>query len=65
MVTEKMITEWFNGFVAKHKRLLGGVAFVEEVPKLASGKVQRKVLREWSKRDAPSFSRGRPLHARL
>lgn len=38
--------------VAKHKQLLGGVVFIEEVPKSPSGKIQRKVLREWAKRDA-------------
>jgi 4-coumarate--CoA ligase len=31
---------------------VGGVTFVDEVPKLASGKIQRKVMREWSKKDA-------------
>ena len=38
--------------VARHKRLSGGVIFVDQVPKLASGKIVRKVLREWAKRDA-------------
>lgn len=38
--------------MAKHKRLVGGVVFVDEVPKLASGKIQRKTMREWAKRDA-------------
>lgn len=38
--------------VARHKRLSGGVMFVDQVPKLASGKIVRKVLREWAKRDA-------------
>ena len=39
--------------VAKHKQLIGGVAFIEEVPKLASGKIIRKLMKEWAKRDAP------------
>jgi 4-coumarate--CoA ligase len=38
--------------VAKHKWLVGGLTFVDEVPKLASGKIQRKTMREWSKADA-------------
>lgn len=38
--------------VSRHKRLSGGVIFVDQVPKLASGKIVRKVLREWAKRDA-------------
>ncbi|KAK5061267.1 hypothetical protein LTR84_007809 [Exophiala bonariae] len=38
--------------VAKHKRLAGGIEFVDEVPKLASGKIVRKLIKEWAKRDA-------------
>ena len=38
--------------VAKHKQLVGGIVFVDAVPRLASGKVVRKLLREWAKRDA-------------
>jgi acyl-coenzyme A synthetase/AMP-(fatty) acid ligase len=32
--------------------LAGGVVFIDEVPKLASGKIQRKTMRDWAKRDA-------------
>lgn len=46
------IQGFVNRKVAKHKRLTGGIMFVDEVPKLASGKIVRKVLREWAKRDA-------------
>jgi acyl-coenzyme A synthetase/AMP-(fatty) acid ligase len=46
------IQEWIKSRVAKHKWLVGGVTFVDEVPKLASGKIQRKVMREWAKADA-------------
>lgn len=46
------LLEWVSKRVAKHKRLTGGLMFVEEIPKLASGKIQRKVLREWAKTDA-------------
>ena len=50
--TAEEIQSWVKGRVAKHKALVGGVTFVEEVPKLASGKIQRKIMREWAKRDA-------------
>jgi 4-coumarate--CoA ligase len=42
--------------VAKHKQLVGGIEFVEEVPKLQSGKIMRKVLKEWAKRDAEKMN---------
>lgn len=51
-ITPAEIQEWIKSRVAKHKWLVGGVTFVEEVPKLASGKIQRKTMREWSKADA-------------
>jgi acyl-coenzyme A synthetase/AMP-(fatty) acid ligase len=41
-----------NKKVAKHKRLVGGILFIDEVPKLASGKIVRKQMKEWAKRDA-------------
>jgi 4-coumarate--CoA ligase len=42
--------------VAKHKQLVGGIEFVEEVPKLQSGKIMRKVVKEWAKRDAEKMN---------
>ncbi|KAK5051345.1 hypothetical protein LTR84_002997 [Exophiala bonariae] len=55
-VTEKEIQQWLDARVAKHKRLVGGVAFVPEVPRLASGKIQRRIMKEWAKRDAVVLS---------
>ena len=45
------IQGWIEGKVAKYKHLTGGVVLVDEVPKSAAGKIQRKVLREWAKKD--------------
>ncbi|KAK3116454.1 hypothetical protein LTR53_003180 [Teratosphaeriaceae sp. CCFEE 6253] len=66
-VTAQGIQQWMKGRVAKHKLLVGGVAFVDEVPKLASGKIQRKVMREWAKRDAAGVegSMGGDMRAKL
>jgi 4-coumarate--CoA ligase len=50
-VKEEDVVRWLAGRVAKHKGLSGGVLFVDVVPKLASGKIMRRVLREWAKRD--------------
>lgn len=56
-ITPKDIEDWIVPRVAKHKRLVGGVVFIDEVPKLASGKIQRKTMREWSKRDAVEMNK--------
>lgn len=42
--------------VAKHKQLVGGIVFVDEVPKLQSGKIMRKVVKDWAKRDAEKLN---------
>lgn len=39
------IMVWLHGKIANHKRLRGGVRFVDEVPKSASGKILRRVLK--------------------
>lgn len=43
--TEEAIVRWLHERVAQHKRLRGGVRFVEEIPKSASGKILRRVLK--------------------
>ncbi|KUJ22641.1 acetyl-CoA synthetase-like protein [Mollisia scopiformis] len=43
--TEKNIVDWLAKKVASHKKLRGGVRFVDEVPKSASGKILRRVLK--------------------
>jgi acyl-CoA synthetase (AMP-forming)/AMP-acid ligase II len=47
------IVDWMNKKVANHKRLRGGIVFVDEVPKSASGKILRRLLKERSKKDKP------------
>lgn len=44
--TAKDIQEWMAANVANHKRLRGGIRFVPEVPKSATGKILRRVLKE-------------------
>lgn len=55
-IQEADIHDWIRSRVARHKYLTGGIAFFNEVPKNASGKILRKVLREWAKRDATIMS---------
>ena len=42
----KVIVDWLSGRVAGHKRLRGGVRWIDEVPKSASGKILRRVLKD-------------------
>ncbi|KAJ5681833.1 uncharacterized protein N7477_001773 [Penicillium maclennaniae] len=50
--SEAQIQNYMKTRLAKHKQLTGGVILVKEVPRFASGKIQRRVLKEWAKRDA-------------
>jgi 4-coumarate--CoA ligase len=43
------LVDWLNAKVAGHKRLRGGVRFVDEIPKSVSGKILRRVLKERAK----------------
>jgi 4-coumarate--CoA ligase len=46
------IVQWLEGKVAQHKRLRGGVRFVNEIPKSVSGKILRRVLKAQMKEEA-------------
>ena len=45
------IVKWLGGKVANHKRLRGGVRFIDEVPKSASGKILRRLLKDKAKQE--------------
>ncbi|KAK2755231.1 4-coumarate- ligase [Colletotrichum kahawae] len=45
------IAKWLEERIAKHKRLRGGVAFTDVIPKNPSGKILRKILREQAKKE--------------
>jgi acyl-coenzyme A synthetase/AMP-(fatty) acid ligase len=42
----KVIVDWLTERVAGHKKLRGGVRWIDEVPKSASGKILRRVLKD-------------------
>ncbi len=50
-LTEADLKAHFAGKLAKYKQLNGGVVFVPEIPKTASGKILKRVLREQAKRE--------------
>lgn len=43
---EEEIKKWLEARVASYKQLRGGIKFVEQIPKSASGKILRRVLRD-------------------
>ncbi|PSN65025.1 acetyl-CoA synthetase-like protein [Corynespora cassiicola Philippines] len=57
-VTEGDVHKHMKLKVAKHKQLVGGVVFVDEIPKLQSGKIMRKVVKDWAKKDAERLGAG-------
>jgi acyl-CoA synthetase (AMP-forming)/AMP-acid ligase II len=48
---EQEIYEWVKERVAPHKRLDGGIVFTDLIPKSASGKILRRVLRDALKKE--------------
>jgi acyl-coenzyme A synthetase/AMP-(fatty) acid ligase len=45
-------SEFVNKSVAAHKKLRGGIVFVPAIPKTASGKILRRVLRDQARAEA-------------
>lgn len=45
-ITEVEVKALINERLAKYKQLTGGVRFLKEIPKSASGKILKRVLRE-------------------
>ena len=41
-MTEQQILDWVSERVAPHKKIRGGVVFVDSIPKTASGKILRR-----------------------
>lgn len=51
-LTESGIKEYCGSRLAKYKALTGGVKFVEAIPKNASGKILKRILREEAIKEA-------------
>jgi acyl-coenzyme A synthetase/AMP-(fatty) acid ligase len=48
---EREIVAWLAARVARHKRLGGGVRFLEAIPKTASGKILRRNIRNVAQKE--------------
>jgi len=59
LVLEREITAWLHDKVAQHKRLRGGIRFVDEIPKSASGKILRRILRDKMKAEEGEKARSK------
>ena len=44
-LTEQQVEDYVKGRVVEYKQLKGGVKFIKEIPKSASGKIQRRLLK--------------------
>jgi 4-coumarate--CoA ligase len=47
-ITEEGVQRLISNNLASYKKLSGGVVFLDEVPKSPSGKILKRVLREWA-----------------
>jgi 4-coumarate--CoA ligase len=48
------IVKWMDEKVAYYKKLRGGVRFVDEIPKIAAGKILRRVLKDKAREEEKS-----------
>ncbi|KAL5594517.1 hypothetical protein BROUX41_001443 [Berkeleyomyces rouxiae] len=45
------VSAWLESKVAPYKKLRGGVRWIKEVPKSPSGKIMRRIVKEWAKKE--------------
>ena len=57
-ITEEEVKSLISEKLASYKQLTGGVIFLKEIPKSPSGKILKRVLREWA--DAEEDHQGHP-----
>jgi 4-coumarate--CoA ligase len=62
---DRLIVQWLNGRVANHKKLRGGVRFVDAVPKSASGKILRRILKDEARKEYAELEKKSKLKAKL
>lgn len=63
--TEQEVQEYMREKLAYYKKLEGGVVFVDSIPKNASGKILKRVLREQAKEEMAREKRQKGARGRL
>lgn len=63
--TEQEIVQWLQSKVANPKRLRGGVRFINAIPKSASGKILRRLLKVEAAAEEEQQQQQKPLKAKL
>jgi acyl-coenzyme A synthetase/AMP-(fatty) acid ligase len=58
-VDEVAVKKYCGERLARYKELSGGVKFVESIPKNASGKILKRMLREWVKEEGNNETRSK------
>ena len=56
-VTEQYLMDWVKERVSPYKRINGGVVFIDQIPKSASGKILRRILRDEARKEFESSDR--------
>jgi len=59
------ISRWLNAKVANHKKLRGGIKFIDAIPKSVSGKILRRVLKEQAKKEFQDEEASKKVKAKL
>lgn len=55
------LLDYVSGKVVSHKKLRGGIRFVDAIPKSPSGKILRREIKDWIKKEEERA----PVRARL
>ncbi|KAF7547164.1 hypothetical protein G7Z17_g7910 [Cylindrodendrum hubeiense] len=58
-LTESQVHDYMKGRLARYKQLAGGIKFVPSIPKLASGKILKRILREDAQRELREEARAK------
>jgi 4-coumarate--CoA ligase len=56
---EREIMDWLAAKVAPHKKIRGGVRFIDEIPKSAAGKILRRILKNRADKEVQELAQAK------